>query len=933
MKQSTFSAVMANSIKNLLQGYTKGIRITAILILLLMGVSNVWAASTVQGGYIYFDELNSGYTGAGDMQFWVGHNSYSCSYSMSKIDNTKLWYCTAPNWSDATYFAFTSGANWGGANQKYYDRIGSDTWKSAIKESYALDGSNKLFVFRAASTANKAAVISDSPYGYQGTSYTSLNKTITIKAKVSTNGGSSYSEASTPAKLTGSSKVFTSTSSCAGTSGASATLNVGNSSTTFKAGYTANTTLTAVVATGYTFAGWYSGSTKVSDNLTVTVNPTGETTYYAYYKKNQYTVTYGVHNSGNGSISAKAGSTSINSGAKVNHGSQVVFTASPSTGYRIQGWYSDANCTTSLSNGTNTTYTISSLTAAATVYVKYEEIPEEKFAVTIQTNNANYGTVSPSGSQQVGASGIEIEATAKYGYKFDQWTKTGSVTIEDTSDPTTVIKATGTGTVTATFVEDLATTKWYISGNGNGSGNDLTQGSPFTGWATNGIQMFKKSGHSTEEIYYCTITANTIASSDDHFPFKVYNATTSKYWGNSGYWVTKENNSPTLSSSSGDNMKFRPYLVGTYEFKLDATNASSPVLTVTWPVYNQLRISAANPADATNTGEFDMTGSGTYTVTRSLKANTTYTFKIVYNSDWYGANSGDLTRASSSKTLSTSSNNLTLKTDIAGNYTFTFDGSNKKLTVTYPAAYTVTYGVGTTKGTTSVTTNPSITSGALVLASTSIAFSKGETKAGYQWKNWNSKADGSGTDLGTGDTYVSSNREADITVYACYNLITYNITYNLDGGSGTISPTTYNVESATITLPTDLTKTGHTFAGWYDNASFSGTAVTQITNGSTGDKTLYAKWTLNTYTVKWVVNGEELTDAATTVAHGGKVTTIPEVDLNTYCEGSDVLAGWTTAPMENASVAAPANLYKTIEDFPIVEGPQTYYAVFANYKE
>ena len=854
---TNYAEKKAKQILNLLQGYTKGIRLTAILILLLMGVSNVWAASTVTGGHIYFDELNSGYTGAGDMQFWVGHNSYSCSYSMSKIDNTKLWYCTAPNWSDATYFAFTSGANWGGGNQKYYDRIGSNPWKSAIKENYALDSSSKLFVFRVASTANKAAVISDSPYGYQGTSYTSLNKTITIKAKVSTDGGSSYSEASTPAKLTGSSKVFTSTSSCAGISGASATLNAGSSSTTFKAGYTANTTLTAVAATGYTFAGWYSGSTKISENLSITVNPTGDVTYYAYYKKNQYTVTYGVHNSGNGSISAEAGSTSINSGAKVNHGSQVVFTASPSTGYRIQGWYSDANCTTSLSNGTNTTYTISSLTAAATVYVKYEEIPEEKFAVTIQPNNANYGTVSPSGQQQVGASGIEIEATPKYGYKFDQWTKTGSgVTIEDTSDPTTVIKATGTGTVTATFVEDLATTKWYISGNGNGSGNDLTPGSPFTGWATNGIQMFKKSGHSTEEIYYCTITANTIASSNDHFPFKVYNATTDKYWGKSGYWVTKENNSPTLSSNSGDNMKFRPYLTGTYEFKLDATNASSPVLTVTWPVYNQLRISAANPADATNTGEFDMTGSGTYTVTRSLKANTTYTFKIVYNSEWYGANSGNLTRASATKTLSTSGGDLTIKTDVAGNYTFTFKGSDKKLTVTYPPAYTVTYGVGTNKGTDEVTTEPSVTSGSLVIPSSSITFSKGETKEGYTWKNWNSKADGSGTNLGTGDTYVSSNRAADIAVYACYDLITYTITYNTNGGDGAMNPTSYNVTTATFSLPSP-TKLGYTFDGWYTTSDFSDSKVTQLAKGSTGDKTFYAKWDPAKYTITYKDQGGE----------------------------------------------------------------------------
>ena len=48
MKQSTFSAVMANSIKNLLQGYTKGIRfVTIFTILFTIGVGNMWADYTI----------------------------------------------------------------------------------------------------------------------------------------------------------------------------------------------------------------------------------------------------------------------------------------------------------------------------------------------------------------------------------------------------------------------------------------------------------------------------------------------------------------------------------------------------------------------------------------------------------------------------------------------------------------------------------------------------------------------------------------------------------------------------------------------------------------------------------------------------------------------------------------------------------------------
>ena len=177
------------------------------------------------------------------------------------------------------------------------------------------------------------------------------------------------------------------------------------------------------------------------------------------------------------------------------------------------------------------------------------------------------------------------------------------------------------------------------------------------------------------------------------------------------------------------------------------------------------------------------------------------------------------------------------------------------------------------------------------------------------------------------------------TYYAYYKAHQYTIKFDANGGTGSMSNQSHTYGVSKALKANAFIRTGYKFEGWNTKADGSGTSYADkasvknlsSTNGATVN--LYAQWTLNTYTVKWFVNGVELTGAETTVAHGNKVTTIPEVDLNTYCEGSDVLAGWIAAPMENASVAAPANLYKTIEDFPIVEGPQTYYAVFANYKE
>ena len=81
-------------------------------------------------------------------------------------------------------------------------------------------------------------------------------------------------------------------------------------------------------------------------------------------------------------------------------------------------------------------------------------------------------------------------------------------------------------------------------------------------------------------------------------------------------------------------------------------------------------------------------------------------------------------------------------------------------------------------------------------------------------------------------------------------LAIYDITYNLDDGTNdTGNPATYTIETATITLIAP-TKSGYTFGGWYNNAGFSGSAVTEITLGSTGDIELWAKWTIAYGTVE-----------------------------------------------------------------------------------
>ena len=94
-----------------------------------------------------------------------------------------------------------------------------------------------------------------------------------------------------------------------------------------------------------------------------------------------------------------------------------------------------------------------------------------------------------------------------------------------------------------------------------------------------------------------------------------------------------------------------------------------------------------------------------------------------------------------------------------------------------------------------------------------------------------------------GDTYTVNSNDGDVTFTVADGIapIIYTITYYPNGGSLTTDKNSYTVEIGEITLETP-TREGYTFFGWYDNAGLTGTAVTTIDAGSTGDKQFWAKW-------------------------------------------------------------------------------------------
>ena len=124
-------------------------------------------------------------------------------------------------------------------------------------------------------------------------------------------------------------------------------------------------------------------------------------------------------------------------------------------------------------------------------------------------------------------------------------------------------------------------------------------------------------------------------------------------------------------------------------------------------------------------------------------------------------------------------------------------------------------------------------------------------RTGYAFKGWYTNAAGTGSRVYSIGTQETGNK----TFYAKWEQVVYSVTLDPKGGtinSGNVTQYTYGVGA---TLPTNVTKHGYDFMGWYENESYTGSPVTKITASQTGNKKYYAKWQASVYRVKLHPNG------------------------------------------------------------------------------
>ena len=173
---------------------------------------------------------------------------------------------------------------------------------------------------------------------------------------------------------------------------------------------------------------------------------------------------------------------------------------------------------------------------------------------------------------------------------------------------------------------------------------------------------------------------------------------------------------------------------------------------------------------------------------------------------------------------------------------------------------------------------------------------------GYIFDGWFTS---SGSEV-TSNTKVTG----DVTVYASWDPRQYTLTYDSEGGSSCSSKTGYYDETwGNLCTPT---REGYVFAGWYTGDDGTGTQVTSSTTVS-GDLTVHAKWSVNKYTLTYVVTNGEGCDGQTKEGIYGSTWG----DLCTPSRVGYTFNGWFTSPAGNGT---------KITSNSTVTGNQTVYA-------
>ena len=605
---------------------------------------------------------------------------------------------------------------------------------------------------------------------------------------------------------------------------------------------------TATVTTGYTFDGWYNGSTRVStalkygptnvtSNMTLTAKATIKTfaiTGTAQYRDTDSTGSFTTGNNGG----------SVTGSGTYNYGSKATLTAAAAAGYTFQGWYDAGGTQVS----TAASYVIDSVMAAVTVYARFQK---NWFTVTYARGTGVNALTKTTERVAYNGTVTSETAVASTGYNTPTWTKTsgtGTLTVSAGKATLSGVQSNCTLTASATInkytvsytknanIASISKTSETVNYGGTATctatlpANTAQYTYSFGGWYEGSTQIGTALALSVANITAArTFEARGVATVNK-YTLTVVNG--------SGSGTYNYGTKVTLTASTIEGKTFSKWSDGvtTATRKVTVTANATYTAEYTTNTYTVTYVKGTGIATISKTSETVSWGANATGCTATV--TTGYTFD-----GWYNGT----TRVSTSLTYA--------PTAVKSNLSLTAKANINSYTVSPSAYYRTTDGTGNyTAGTTggTVSDGGSVNHGGSITVTASAA-------AGYKFDGWYSAGTSGGTLLSSSASYAISGVTASMTVYARFTRIYYTITYSAGDYVASLSRTTERVAhgadaaGSTMTVNGTTAQYSYSVNGWYSGSTRVTSSATYAPTGVTANATYTAKGTrsLRSYTVTY----------------------------------------------------------------------------------
>lgn len=666
---------------------------------------------------------------------------------------------------------------------------------------------------------------------------------------------------------------------------------------------------TATVATGYNFDGWYNGSTRVStalkygptsvaENMTLVAKGTIKTfavTGTAQYRNTDSTGDWSTGTSG-GSVSGSD---------TYDYGSKATLTASAATGYTFMGWFD----TSGTSVETSTTYTINSVTAAVTVYARFQK---NWYTVTY-TRGTGVNSLSKT-SERVAYNGTVTSETAvaSTGYNSPTWTKSsgtgllsvsaGKATLSAIQSNCTLVASATINSYTISYTKNaniasISKTSETVNYGGTATctatlpANTAQYTYSFGGWYEGSTRVGTALALSVANITAArTFEARGVATVNK-YTLTVVNG--------SGSGTYNYGTKVTITASTIEGKTFSKWSDGVTTASREVTVTANATYTAeyTTNTYTVTYVKGTGIATISKTSETVSWGANATGCTATV--TTGYTFDGWYN----GA-----TRVSTSSTYA--------PTNVKSNLTLTAKATINKYTVTASPYFRNTDGTGNY---TSGTTGGTVSGGGSVNygGSTTVTATPA---AGYKFDGWYSAGATGGSLLSSSASYAISNVTASKTVYARFTKKYYTITYAKSDYVASLSKTSErvahgaNATGCTMTVMSTTAQYSYAVDGWYSGATKKTSNATYAPTAVTADATYTAKGTrtLRSYTVTYN-KGSYISSVSRTsesVSYGSNAAGSTATVMANTAQYSYAFDGWYNGStrVSTALTYAPTNI-------------------------